>query len=273
MKNVKLTPKKNVSAWDKISVGSWKVNGDSQVYCELKLEVEPALEYLKKLNQSSPNKITITHFLGGVMGRVLKETPDLNTMIRFSKIYYREEANIFFHVADKSDLSGKCIKNIDKLSLSEIANELTRSAKDIRAKKDPTFKKIKSSWRLIPSQLSKPLMGLIRFVLFGLNIHVKAFGMPQDPFGGMMITNIGSLGFDNAFVPLPPYTQVPIICALGRIGFEPVCNNQGQIESKKLVSLCFTFDHRILDGYRGSKVVEKIKNYFQNPELIEGEIL
>tara|TARA_Y100000768_G_scaffold388916_1_gene388681 strand:+ start:27509 stop:28327 length:819 start_codon:yes stop_codon:yes gene_type:complete len=269
--NVSLTPKRKLSAWDKITIGSWRINGDSQVYCEIKLPVEKALSYIEKKNQGADFKITITHFVGAVMGRILKKYPDVNVMLRFSKIYFRNQANIFFHIADKADLSGTCLKEVDKKTVQEIAKELSGAAKDIRSKEDKTFKKIKHSWSLVPVQLSKWVLDLIQFIIYQLNIYVKSLGMPKDPFGGMMITNIGSLGFDSAFVPLAPYTHVPIICALGKVRFEPVCNEKGELETRKIVSLCITFDHRILDGYRGSLLSKELKRYFDSPELLDHE--
>ena len=267
-KNIKLSKKTNYNSWDKVNLGSWKVNGDSQIYCELKVDVEKAEKYIKKLNEDNECKITITHFVGRVLGLIMKDTPDLNVLVKLGRIYYRNEVNIFFHVADEGDLSGYCLKNIDEKSLITISKELRQAAQSIRAKKDPSFKKIKSSWKIIPVECSKMILGFIRFITNTLNLNIRALGIPKDPFGGLMITNIGSLGFDSAFAPLPPYSEVPFLIALGKSRFNPVCDDNGKIEAKKQISLCMTIDHRIIDGYRGSIIVEKIKNYFDNPELI-----
>jgi pyruvate dehydrogenase E2 component (dihydrolipoamide acetyltransferase) len=268
-KNVKLSKKKEYNSWDKVNLGSWKVTGDSQIYCELKVEAKNALSFIKKLNEKQETKITITHFLGKVMGNVLKSLPELNVMVRHNKIFLRDEVNIFFHVADKGDLSGYCVKNVDDKSVVTLANELNTAANNIRTNNDETFKNIKKSWKLIPVRCSKLILGLIRFINYNLNLNVKALGIPKDPFGGLMITNIGSLGFDSAFAPLPPYTEVPFLIALGKIKFEPVCDEQGNIEAKKMVTLCITMDHRIVDGYRGSFVAKEIKKYFNQPELLK----
>lgn len=268
-RNVKLKAKPYYSSWDKVTIGSWRINGDSQVYCELKLPVAKALDYIKNKNQESDSKITITHFVGAVMGKVLRAVPDMNVLVRWNKIYHREEVNIFFQIADKKDLSGHCIHNADKKSIVEIAQELSQTAKNVRDNKDPNFKKIKSSWRIIPIQFSTLVIGFIKFILYGLNWHMKALGVPRDAFGSMMITNIGSLGFDSAFVPIAPYSHVPLIFALGKIKDEPICNEDGTIAAKKMVSICVTFDHRILEGYRGSLIAKEIKKYFADPQLLD----
>ena len=269
MKNIVLRPKKSLTAWEKVSLGSWRINGDSQVYCEIKLSVEKALEYIAEKNKNSTHKITITHFVGAVMGRILKKHPEMNVIIRFSRLFYREQANIFFQVSNGDDLSGACIHNVDQKKMEEIAEELSKAAETSRSNKDQSFMKMKKTWKLIPAWASRPVLNIFQFILFQLNIYVKAFGMPQDPFGGMMITNIGSLGFDNAFVPIVPYSNTASICALGRTKFEACCDDNGNISAKKIVSLCFTFDHRILDGQKGAAISNELRKYFENPNLLD----
>jgi len=63
-RNVELHPALKMTAWRKISVGSWRPIGDSQVYCELDLDAEPALRWLESINQSHPDKNN-NHSFGG----------------------------------------------------------------------------------------------------------------------------------------------------------------------------------------------------------------
>lgn len=269
-KNVELLPPRKLSAWRKISIGSWRPNGDSQVYAELRINAEPALKKIAELNKKTDSKITMTHFMGKVMGQVLKEVPDLNAIVRFGNIYPRKNVDVFFHVVyDETELSGHVVRNIDAKKCSEISGELTKNALTIKKGEDPNFKQIKDSWGLIPPILSKYVLDFIGFLSYSLNINIKGSGVPQDCFGSMMITNIGSLGFTQAFVPLSPYSRIPLILALGKTEKRPVCLPDGTVTSQEEVSLCFTFDHRIMDGARGAKMSYLIKKYMQNPDLLE----
>lgn len=268
-RNVRLTKKSFHSPWNKISIGSWRPVGDSQVYCELRLNTQKVEDYLSKLNENSETKITITHFLGKVMGQILKDVPELNSLIRLNKMYFRDDVNIFFHIANGADLSGHRIHKIDKKTVSEISCELSRTAKEVRSGVDPSFKKIKAFWNIAPNWGAKIVLDFISFINYSLNINFKPLGVPVDAFGGLMITNIGSLGFDSAFVPIAPYTRIPMIIALGKIKWNPVCNDRGEIVAKRQVSLCITFDHRVIDGARGSIVAKSLDKYFENPQLID----
>lgn len=269
-KNIHLLPPRKLSAWRKISLGTWRPNGDSQVYCELRLNAEPAMKKIKELNQNSQYKITMTHFLGKLMGRVLKEVPDLNAIVRCGNIYPRRDVDIFFHVVyEETELSGQVIRQIDAKSIETIAQELSTSSKAIRSDEDLNFKKIKNSWNLIPGFMARWVLNLIGFIFYQLNINVKGVGVPKDCFGSMMITNIGSLGFSQAFVPLSPYTHTPLVLALGKAEKRPVCDDQGQVVAQEQVSLCFTFDHRIMDGARGAKMAKLIAHFYENPDLLD----
>lgn len=269
-KNVHLLPARRLSAWRKISIGTWKPNGDSQVYCELRYDAEAALKKIAELNASSEQKITMTHFMGKIMGRVLKEIPDLNAIVRWARIYPRRDVDIFFHVVyEETELSGHVVRNIDTKSMQDISKELTSNAKTIKTGDDQNFKKIKNSWNLIPAFLSKWVLNTIGFLSYQLNLNVKGMGVPRDCFGSMMITNIGSLGFSQAFVPLSPYTHTPLILALGKTEKRPYVNDKGEVAVREEVSLCFTFDHRIMDGARGAKMAKLIEHYLKHPDLLD----
>ncbi|MFP5490476.1 MAG: 2-oxo acid dehydrogenase subunit E2 [Bacteriovoracia bacterium] len=264
-KNVNLLPAVRMTPWRKISVGSWKPVGDSQVYCELDLDAEPALAWLEKENLNHSEKITITHLAGKVLGQVMREVPDLNSIVRFGKIYPRRDVDIFFHVVQPDkDLSGHVVRSIDNKSLGEIATELNSGAKSIKSGKDESFKKIKNSWKYIPSFLAMTVLNTIGFIFYSCNCYIKGMGVPRDAFGSMMLTNIGSLGFESAFVPLPPYSKVPFVVALGKV-VDRVCVVDGKPAVKKRVSFCCTFDHRIIDGVHGAQMAQRIEKYFTNP--------
>lgn len=250
-------------------MGSWKPNGDSQVYCELKIDAGPALKKIDELNKNSNSKITMTHMIGKVMGRVLKDIPDLNSVVRLGTIYPRKDIDIFFHVVyDETELSGHVIRKIDQKSTADIAHELTNNAKVIKTGDDLSFKKIKNNWNMIPGFLAGLVLDFIGLINYTFNLNVKALGVPRDCFGSMMITNIGSLGFSSAFVPLAPYTRIPFIIALGKVEWRPYADSSGNLSTRQEISLCCTFDHRVMDGAQGAKMSKLIEKYMNSPELL-----
>jgi pyruvate/2-oxoglutarate dehydrogenase complex dihydrolipoamide acyltransferase (E2) component len=262
--NVALKSPLKLNSWRKISLGSWKPNGDSQIYCELKINIEPTLKLISESNQ----KVSLTAVTGRVLGKVLAEIPDLNMLVRWGRLYPRENVDIFFHVVDKfDDLSGVVVRDIHQKNLNSIQNELSQDIKKIKSGDDQRFKKIKKSWKLIPGLFSKCVLDLISFIFYELNLFVPGLGVPKDAFGSLMITNIGSLGLESGFAPLPPYTRVPCVIALGKI-VERVVAINGTPQVQKQISLGCTLDHRVIDGAQGARMAKLIEHYFNHPELL-----
>lgn len=265
-KNVLLGKKLALSTWRKTALGTWKVVGDSQVYTTLSVDAAPILEFIK----NHPNaKLTLTHAVGKICGKMIEKHPEINTVIRFGGLYPRQEISVFFQVApdtDGKELTGISIKNIHNLTLDEIVSEMRPRVKDIRNGNDKSYKKIKSSLSLIPGFLISKVLGGLGFLLYSLNLWSPLIGTPKDSFGSMMVTNIGSLGMQMGWVPLVPWSRVPLILALGKVYEKPVVK-EGQIVIQKTVDCCFTLDHRVIDGVVGSKMARSFEDAFKNPEM------
>jgi pyruvate dehydrogenase E2 component (dihydrolipoamide acetyltransferase) len=79
-----------------------------------------------------------------------------------------------------------------------------------------------------------------------------------------MITNIGSLGLDQAFVPLVPYSGVPILLALGAVK-EAAVVQDGALVVGKTMSICATFDHRFIDGVHAAVLSRVCRQWLEHP--------
>ena len=94
--------------------------------------------------------------------------------------------------------------------------------------------------------------------------------MAKDPFGSAIVTNIGTLGADFAFTPIPYYSRIPFILSIGAVKEGVVVNQETKaIEVKKISKFGITFDHRIIDGVHAAKMSKCFKSYMENPELLE----
>lgn len=267
-KNVQLHKAKRLSSWRKIAIGTWHGAGDPTVYGILELEVDKALEYIQALANQTGQRITISHFMGKAAAETLKRHPEINCLLRFGRIYPRKNIDIFFQVAtDKQghDLSGLTIRNADHKSISEIAKDMEGSVESVRAKGDPSFSKMKNLMKQIPGLLTRWLLNTTGFFMYALNLWSPLLGTPKDPFGSVMITNVGSLGLDLAFAPLVPYSRVPLLLSVGAVRDQVVVRN-GEICVVKMLKIGATFDHRIIDGLHGSHMVHTLQKIFADPE-------
>ena len=116
----------------------------------------------------------------------------------------------------------------------------------------------------LPSFLLRPLLLIQEFLQFTLNISIPSLGMPKDRFGSAMITNIGALGIENAFIPLSPYARCPLLIGIGKPRKIPVVQDDNVIAANSVI-ITLTFDHRYADGAHGSHLMRRFKKIFMNP--------
>ena len=105
---------------------------------------------------------------------------------------------------------------------------------------------------------------LTSFASYTLNLDLTWAGIPRDAFGSVMITNVGTLGLEEAYVPLVPYSRVPLLLALGAIRETPVARD-GRVEVARTMKLCATLDHRVLDGSHAAAMADLLRAWIEDP--------
>lgn len=266
-RNIRFKAPVHPKGWRKAAIGTWRSVGDPSIYGVLELSAEPALRYIEATRIETGQKITMTHFVGKAIAEVIRRHPEINSILRFGKIYPRENIDLFFLVAPDSfgkDLTGAVVKSIDGKSLGQVAEELNARALTIRTVKDVDFFKMKGILDRLPDILSEGVLWLIEKILYTFNLHVPAIGIPKDAFGSAMITSIGSLGLDFAFAPLVPFAKVPMMIAPGLIQ-KRLKLKDGAVTEERFLRICVTLDHRLIDGVYASLMARTLKDVFENP--------
>ncbi len=269
MPNLDLTLKKDLSIFRQLSLGTWETSYDSQVYGTIELEMDRALEYIERFREKTGKRLTVTHLVVKAVAETLRRYPSANAVLRFGRIYLRKRIGVFMQVAmtedgDKPDLSGLTVFDIPDKSLAELVEEVEDKVSAIRARKDPVLEKSRNLLAMLPGMLINPTLKLMSALTIGLNLDLGFLGVPKDPFGSVMVTNIGSLGLDAAFPPLVPYTRVPILLALGRVSDTPVVRD-GEVVIRKVLKVNATFDHRFIDGYHAAMMSRVLRDWLENP--------
>ena len=267
-RNVPLGPALDITSWRKVAIGTWRTAGDPSVYVVLELNAEPALAYLDKLSLRTDTRLTLSHFVGKAVAETLWRHPEINCVLRFGRLYPRRTVDLFFQVATDpigKDLSGATIRQAEAKSIAEIAAELQAKVDGIRRQGDPEFRRMKGVFGALPGCLAGPLLRVSGVVAYTLNLWSPLLGAPRDAFGSVMITNIGSLGLEMAFGPLVPYSRVPLVIAIGAVQEKPTVVDH-QVTVARVITLCVTFDHRLIDGVQVSRLAKTVQDIFANPE-------
>jgi pyruvate dehydrogenase E2 component (dihydrolipoamide acetyltransferase) len=80
--------------------------------------------------------------------------------------------------------------------------------------------------------------------------------------GTFTITNLGNFGID-AFTPIINPPQCAIL-GVGRIHRQPVVSGDAVV-IRDMVTLCLTFDHRIVDGAPAARFLQTLVHHIENP--------
>ena len=265
-KNVEFSGPAELTPWRKIAIGTWRSCGDPSIYGSLEVDATNLLNYIGKEKEKGI-RLTPTVVIAKAVALSLNEFPMLNSVLRFGKLYQRKSVDVFLQVSSEGredNLSGVLIRNCDKKPLAEIASELKGSASRIKKGDDYQYKKMKGIIGLLPAFLVSPMLRLIGFLMYGLNIWSPLLNAPRDTFGSIMVTSVGMLGIDNGFAPLVPYSRCPALLAVGEIKEKPVVV-AGQVVIRPMVTIGVTLDHRQIDGKGASFMLRAFRKYLENP--------
>jgi pyruvate dehydrogenase E2 component (dihydrolipoamide acetyltransferase) len=270
MPNLELVKKTDVSSFRKIAIGTWQTAYDPSVYGTMEIHMDAAMKYIAEFREKTGKRITVSHLMAKAMGAVFQEVPDANAVLRWNRVYLRKRIGTFFQVvmtdegAGKTDLSGATIYDIEQKSLLQIQDEFQSKVDQVRARKDKALESTRKTFLSIPYFFLNRFLKILGFFSFQLNLDLRWAGIPNDPFGSCMITNVGSLGLDTAYVPLVPYSHVPILLAVGAVKDEPIVVD-GQIKVGKIMRVNATFDHRFIDGFHAAVMSRVLRKWLEHP--------
>ena len=270
MAHLDLIPKKEVSSFRKLAIGTWQTAYDPTVYGTMRIRMEKSLQYIERFREVHGVRLTVTHLVAKAIAEGMKKCPDANAILRFNKIYLRKQVTLSVLVVQtdqgdgKVDLTAARIADADQKSLKEMAAEMQEAVDKVRQRKDKALEDSKGTIHKIPFMFMNTILKVLGFLMYTLNLDLSGFGMPKDAFGGVTITNVGSLGLDVAYVPLVPYTNTPIFIAPGAVLDMPVVED-GKVIPGKVMNLNASFDHRFIDGFHAGVLAKTVREMMENP--------
>lgn len=271
MPNIRLRKKRDVTPFRKIAIGTWRDAYDPSVYGYMTLDVDPALRYIEAFRRHYNKRLTMTHLVAKATAASLAACPEANAILRWNRIYLRETIDISLQVviaedgdASQADLSVVKVPEADRKSLLEMIDLIETRVRKIRSRQDEELEHTRQSMRWVPFLCMNLFMRTLSVLLYTFNLDLRWAGLPRDPFGSAFVTSIGSIGLEAAFVPLVPYSRVPLLVAPGAVREEAVVRD-GELTVGHRMTLAATFDHRLLDGYHASVLSRTFRAWFERP--------
>ncbi|HCM90121.1 MULTISPECIES: 2-oxo acid dehydrogenase subunit E2 [Vagococcus] len=200
-----------------------------------KLRTEKLVEHrnmYKEIAKEEDVKLTFLPYVVKAMVAMLKAYPSLNASVNMTKseIVHRGNINIGIATNTEHGLFVPVIKNADRKSVFEIAEEI--------------------------SHLSKKAMAneLTRADMSGSSATITNIGGMPDA-GGVWST------------PIINYPE-SMIMGISRISDEVVVNANREMEVASIMRLSFAFDHRLVDGVEAQNALAAFKKALGDPNLM-----
>ena len=267
---------KRASTWRMLAPLVWGQPNDSTIYGILDVDVSRALAFLERKAADTGSKLTLTHLVTRALALTFKQHPDCNAYVRRGRIYQRRDVDLFVLVASSeatsptatdmsADLSGIRVACADGLNLAELAQQLRRSAADIRTGTRDTVAPLKRFLRAFPPFLGRIGLRIATYLQYELNLNLSRFGLPRDTFGGAIVSSMGMLGIRYGFSPLVPAMRLSCLIGVGRVEERPVAVD-GQIVIRSILPLTATLDHRVIDGAQAGRLATTLTRLLSDPE-------
>ena len=250
----------------KLAIASWRAPSEPNIYGRLELDATEALAYLEQVRERTGERVTITHLVGKAAALALAEEPTLNGRIRLGRYIPNDRVSLTFLVTmpDGSDLARAKVEDVDRKDLAAIAADLRAKSERLRTGRDDDWEKSKRLVRLLPPWLLRPVVWLTGWLTASLGMEAKPLGLERQPFGSAIVTSVGMLGLDEAWVPPTPFARVPLYLLVGAVRERPVVVD-GKVASRQMLTVTATVDHRFVDGFQAAVLARTFRRVFEDP--------
>jgi hypothetical protein len=271
MQNIEIGERSRLTSYRRMALASWRSPRDPSTYAPLTLRMDAAEAFMAGVESEVP--LSITHYVAKVLGDCLSRNVLLNNVLLGTTLYQRAGTHLFITTLTRTkrgnDLAGFQIPDIATHSLTDVAALTQQQVEALRRNEVPHILRGQRRLERLPTIIAAPVFRIIEFLQYTLNLSLAAIGIPRDPYGSAIITNIGALGLDQAFIPLSPYARCSLIVGIGKPKPMPFVEGDAVVVAKG-VTITFTMDHRYADGADGGKLLRRFRKVFENPTAFAG---
>ena len=247
-----------------------KKRSDSLNNITLDIPLEPIDKYIR---QKKKEGISISHMavILAAFNRTVCDYPALNRFVVNKRVYARKEVAIGMVVLKSGNSGSETMNKIflqpedTILDVNRRINEYVDASRD-QKQKNSTDKLINFLVRL--PGLLRATVAILKWMDWH-NMLPKGI-INASPFHTTMVfTNLASIRTNYIHHHVYDFGTTSMIMAAGNAREVPRRNRDGEIEHEKCLPLGLVMDERIATGYYFSQAFRKMKEYFNDPSLLE----
>lgn len=249
---------------------------ESAVYHEQLFDLSKTRPWLRAWNRAHADApATLFHLLLHSFAHAFHERPGLNRFIAGGRIYQRNGVQMSFAAKkvmdDKSPLVTVKMDMPHNEPFDMFVKRVASTIEEARSDRQTTVDKELKLALALPGPLVRGVMGALRG-LDAMNL-MPASMIANDPmYATAFVGNLGSVGIDNTFHHLYEYGTISFFSCIGTTRKRVFVGRDGQPSVRDSVSVRWTFDERVNDGFYCATALKVPQALVEDPERFHGAV-
>ncbi|MHB1485090.1 MAG: 2-oxo acid dehydrogenase subunit E2 [Saccharofermentanales bacterium] len=247
-----------------------RTRAESVIYFTKLIDITNATAFLNEKKKTGHSISLFTLILTAV-AKTFEQRPMLNRFVLGRHIYQREIFDVSYVIKrNLTDLGDELLATIEfekGSTLESFSAKMNAVHETKRKEAENGLDKILQLFGSLPRPLMSFAFGIIRILdFYG---RVPAFIRNELPFYcSVFVSNLGSINVDAPFHHLYELGTTSIFIAIGKPVMQPVVNDDGIIEIRRMLTINFTADERICDGYYFARSLDRFNKFMEHPDTL-----
>lgn len=244
---------------------------DSQNLYEADLDLDAVEEFIKEHKAEIP-ELSIMHVIMAALVRTISQKPRLNRFIVWNKLFARNHICLSLIVKrsmteeGEETLTKTYFQPEDTLAdvVRKLQQEVTLNLVEGAQNETDTTSKVLGS---LPPMILRMAIQLF-YCLDNMGILPRSIHKVSPWHCSFFVTNIGSIGVDSIYHHLNRFGTCSMFVAMGKKKHEYVLDQEGKTIRRKHMSVKFTMDERICDGFYYASSMRYLNKLLAHPKQL-----
>ena len=241
---------------------------ESAVYYEQSLDLTRTVPFIRAWNREHAEPLTLFELVIAACGRALYARPGLNRFVSGGRIYQRQSVEVAFAVKrafrDDAPLVTVKLPLAEGEALEETNQRVYRHITEARGDAERAIDKELRWLDLLPAAALSAAVRLARWAS-ALNVLPQALSKNDPMFSSVFLANLGSLGLDAGYHHLYEYGTTSLFGVVGPVKKLLSVSQDGTTRVHDGVTIRWTFDERIHDGFYAAATLEVLRGFIEDP--------
>lgn len=245
---------------------------ESVVMHEARYDLSRTLPWLERYNATHQRRATLFHLLLFAFARTLHQRIGLNRFVSARRVYQREKVQLSFAAKKefRDDAPFVTVK-LDFAADDNFEAHVERIAGSVERARGGAKTTVDSELKLalaLPDFLLRVVMGMLRW-LDRVNLMPSSMIKSDPMYTSMFVANLGSIGIGGAFHHLFEWGTCSLFAAVGKVD-KMLFIVDGKPEVRDGVTVSWTFDERINDGFYCASSLQIAQKIVEDPDAHAG---